>query len=61
VKREDDRNLLWVLDAETRKPTQIHVSVVAEDGEFAELTGNLSQDTQIILDPPDLFSTQDHD
>lgn len=59
VKREDDSNLLWVLDPVTEKPIQIHVSVVAEDGEFAELTGDLSEDSQIILDPPDLFLTQD--
>lgn len=59
VKREDDRNLLWILDSETNKPMQIDVSVVAEDGEFAELTGDISDDSKIILDPPDLFLTQD--
>lgn len=59
VKREEDRNLLWIVDPETDEPTQIDVSVVAEDGEFAELTGNVSEVSQIILDPPDLFLMQD--
>ena len=59
VKREDDRNFLWIQDADTQQPVRRDVSVIAEDGEFAELTGDLSEQSKVILDPPDLFVTQD--
>lgn len=55
VKREDDRNFLWVLDPESNKPEKQYVSVSAEDGEFADITGDISEETSILLDPPDLF------
>ena len=56
VKREDDRNFIWLLDLETNEPMQLTVSVFAEDGEFAEITGALDKESQVILDPPDLFN-----
>jgi len=56
VKREEEGNILWVLDAETNKPHKVSVTVRSEDGEFAEISGDITQEMQIILDPPDTFS-----
>lgn len=56
VKRETERNYVWILDAQTQEPMQRTVSVIAEDGEFAEITGDITIDSLIILDPPPLFS-----
>lgn len=56
VKREEDQNYIWLLDPETHEPLQLVVSVSAEDGEFAEITGILTKESAIILDPPDLFN-----
>lgn len=61
VKREAERNYVWILDAESQKPMQRTVSVIAEDGEFAEITGNISTDNSIILDPPSLFMMNEED
>ena len=55
VKREAERNYVWILDPETQKPTQRAVSVIAEDGEFAEITGVITAESVIILDPPSHF------
>lgn len=57
VKREDEKNIVWIVDPVSEEPTVLPVSVVAEDGEFAEVTGDLSEETEIILNPPDLFLT----
>jgi hypothetical protein len=56
VKREEDINYVWMLDAETEAPRKARVSVRSEDGEFAEVTGTISEESLIILDPPDLLS-----
>jgi len=61
VKREADRNYIWLLDPDTQKPMQQSVSVIAEDGEFAEVTGNIGVESDIILDPPSFFLMRDHD
>ncbi len=53
VKREDGTNYLWILDEDT--PIKVAVSVIAEEGEFAEVTGEITEDTSVVLDPPDLF------
>jgi len=58
VKREAERNYVWILDPQTQNPIQSPVSVIAEDGEFAEVTGTITADSVVILDPPDLFSKE---
>jgi len=58
VKREAERNYVWILDPQTQNPTQSPVSVIAEDGEFAEVTGTITAESVVILDPPDLFSKE---
>jgi hypothetical protein len=55
VKREAEGNMLWILDKETSEPTQKSITVIAEDGEFAEISGEITADMFVILDPPDLF------
>ena len=55
VKREAEKNYVWILDPETQKPMQSAVSVIAEDGEFAEVTGTITIESSVILDPPSLF------
>lgn len=57
VKREYDKNIIWVLDSDTSEPLQQTVTVIAEDGEFAEVSGEIDESSEIILDPPDLIST----
>jgi multidrug efflux pump subunit AcrA (membrane-fusion protein) len=59
VKREADRNYVWVMDKETKKPMQSTVSVIAEDGEFAEVTGVITTESLLILDPPSQFTTSE--
>ncbi len=61
VKREAERNYVWILDPETQKPMQSVVSVIAEDGEFAEVTGAITAESSVILDPPSLFVTSEED
>ncbi|MFH1670731.1 MAG: HlyD family efflux transporter periplasmic adaptor subunit [Patescibacteria group bacterium] len=56
VKREEEGNIVWILDKETNKPQKVSVTVRSEDGEFAEISGDITKDAQIILDPPDTFS-----
>ncbi|MDA0376599.1 MAG: efflux RND transporter periplasmic adaptor subunit [bacterium] len=51
VKRKDDKNYLWIINPETDTPIELTVSVTAEDGEFAEITGALTQETDVIIDP----------
>lgn len=55
VKRKDDTNIIWILDSETQEPIELVVSVIAEDGEFAEVTGSLTEESEIILDFPALL------
>ena len=61
VKREEEGNILWVLDTETDEPMQKSITVIAEDGEFAEVTGDIDAKTLVILDPPDLFGKKETD
>jgi HlyD family secretion protein len=61
VKREDDRNYIWIIDPENFKPTKLTVFVTAEDGEFAEITGSLTEVSAVILDPPALFMSSHFD
>ena len=57
VKREEDRNIVWILDEETKSPRKVRVSVRSEDGEFAEITGSITEESLILLDPPDLLTS----
>ncbi|MCF7844578.1 MAG: efflux RND transporter periplasmic adaptor subunit [Kiritimatiellales bacterium] len=56
VKREEEGNIIWILDDKTNKPQKVSVTVRSEDGEFAEVTGDITKDSQIILDPPDFIT-----
>lgn len=62
LQRENDRNYLWVVGEE--KPTRQEVTVVAEDGEYAHVSGELDESLEILRDPPTLsesLSTDDDD
>ena len=54
IKRSHDTNYIWVLK-DDNKPKKLRVNVIADDGEFAEVTGRIDRNTQVILDSPDLF------
>lgn len=58
VKRKEEQNYIWVRSPESETPLKRTVSVRAEDGEFAEVTGDITEDTLVILDPPDLFTDE---
>ena len=55
VKREGGTNVLWIRGS-GEHPVRVTVEVQSEDGEFAEITGDLSEDTVILLDPPELLA-----
>ena len=57
VKRQNEGNILWVLNEEDIATT-VSVTVRSEDGEFAEINGDITEDSRIVLDPPDLISAQ---
>lgn len=54
IKRSYDTNYIWILKDDNR-PKKLRVNVIADDGEFAEVTGKIDINTQVILDSPDLF------
>ncbi|OGJ71347.1 hypothetical protein A2424_03640 [Candidatus Peribacteria bacterium RIFOXYC1_FULL_54_13] len=56
VKREGDMNFVWLMHPETLLPEKVRVTVRSEEGEFAEVTGNISEESKIILDPPDFLA-----
>lgn len=55
VKRKDNTNFIWILESENAAPVKLTVSVTAEDGEFAEITGAITVETNVIVDSPALF------
>lgn len=55
VKRRDDTNFVWILDPDSQSPIERIVSVIAEDGEFAEFTGSVTEESLVIIDSPALF------
>ncbi len=55
VKREDGKNVLYVLSKGGMK--KIPIEVFSEDGEWAHIVGNISEETEIILSPPKNFNT----
>lgn len=46
VKRDDEGDYLWVLNGEDVE--KLRVEVLEEDGEFAEIAGDLSEETSIV-------------
>ncbi len=54
IDREDGENFVWIL-ADTDAPERQKITVLAEEGEFAEITGDISEASEIILDSPDSF------
>lgn len=46
LKREDDKNYVWVLNGEDVE--KLYVTVIEEDGEFAEIAGDLNVETQVV-------------
>jgi multidrug efflux pump subunit AcrA (membrane-fusion protein) len=56
VKRDGDSNFVWILDLDSQSPKKQNVSVTAEDGEFAEITGNVTSGSLLITDSPALFN-----
>ena len=50
LQREDDFNYLWI-EGEG-EPTRQQVTVLAEDGEYAHVTGVLDESLEILRDPP---------
>ena len=61
VKRptEGGGNIIWIIDLKTGTPISAPVTVHEEDGEFAEVSGKIDEGTLVILDPPDLFLTNE--
>jgi multidrug efflux pump subunit AcrA (membrane-fusion protein) len=55
VKREDGKNIIWIIDPESMEPIRRTITVQSEDGEFAHISGHISQETKIILNPPDMI------
>jgi len=56
VKREEDANYVWLLSPDDQMPMRTAVTVIAEDGEFAEIAGAITVKSQIVLDSPLLFA-----
>lgn len=55
IKRMDGENYIWLL-GEDNNPQKILITLLAEDGEFADIRGeNLGTSSKVILDPPDSF------
>lgn len=54
IRREENgENSVWLLENE--KPVKQSITVLGDDGEFAEVTGNVDEDLDIILDPPEII------
>lgn len=56
VKRKNNANVIWILHPETEEPIEQSVTVIAEDGEFAEITGAITEEGDIVLDSPALIN-----
>ena len=48
VKRIDDENYIWILNQGVEIPKKMRVRVLGDDGEFAEVTGNIDQETVVV-------------
>jgi len=53
IKREENNNFLWIMTPDLKEPQQLTVTVLNEDGEFAEITGELNEQTMILLNSPE--------
>lgn len=50
IKKEDEKFYIWVLEhPEAEKPVKVYVNVIEEDGEFAQITGSIEENTSIVL------------
>ncbi len=49
LKREDDKNYLWVQGDEEAQPKKVYIDVMGEDGEFAEISGEISESSTLLL------------
>jgi membrane fusion protein (multidrug efflux system) len=57
IKRREDTNFVWILPKDSASPEAVTVSVLGEDGEFAEITGSITVESRIVLDSPLLFAS----
>lgn len=48
LKREDEKNYVWIQFGES-EPEKLYVSVLEEDGEFAHVSGDLNEETSILM------------
>lgn len=55
VKRADQQNYIWIVEEESTSAKQLVIDVLSEDGEFAEITGNITEQTQVVTNVPDSF------
>lgn len=53
IKEEDGTNYIWILEDETHQ--KLVIDVIAEDGELADVTGGLGEETLLITSAPDSF------
>ena len=59
VKRMGGRNVIWTQNPDGGQPLSISVDVLSEDGEFAEVTGDLSPETLVLPNPPEFLINDD--
>ncbi len=59
VKREENANYVWLLSPDHATPVRTAVTVIAEDGEFAEIAGAIAAESRIVLDSPLLFAADE--
>lgn len=48
VKRIDDENYIWVLEQDTETSKRIKIQVLGDDGEFAEIMGDIDKQTMVV-------------
>lgn len=51
IKRIDDKNYVWIMKGADETPQRLEVSVRVDDGEFSDVTGELSEDMRIVKRP----------
>lgn len=54
VKRMDDKNFIWILVEGEEKKIEVHV--VSEDGEWAEVKGDINKKMEVVVNPVNLNS-----
>jgi len=59
IKREAENNIIWEVlknEEEEKQVRKISITVLAQDGEFAEVMGDLHKDMKILVNPADAES-----